>query len=355
MSVTDAYRSARPAIAMGGNDDPILSDRLLSLVIVENVEGLYRCEALFGNWGNKNGELGFLSFDRRQFEFGKSLRIKYGQDVLFEGRISALEGKFPRGSAPQIGVLAEDRMQDLRMKRRTRSFENATDADVFRKIAGEHGLSANVTVPGPKHRLLAQINQSDLAFLRERARTLAAELWIEQGVLRVETRTNRQGALHRMTYGLELREFSVLADLAHQRTSAAVCGWDVGSKSRLKFEANDSLLSGELNGDSSGASILKSAFGERKESLVHTVPLGSADSQAEAESYFRLTGRRFVVGRGLAGCDGRLRVGRQVELLGLGPLFSGKYYLSEVRHQLLGPSGFETEFTAERPGLGRPS
>jgi hypothetical protein len=39
-------------------------------------------------------------------------------------------------------------------------------------------------------------------------------------------------------------------------------------------------------------------------------------------------------------------------LAGLGPLFNGRYYLSEVRHTFDFARGIRTAFTAERPGLG---
>jgi phage protein D len=121
----------------------------------------------------------------------------------------------------------------------------------------------------------------------------------------------------------------------------------------LTHDANDSVLGGELNGDLSGASILSSALGPRKESIAHTVPLNSEGARAEAEALFKMGARRFVVGRGIAETDGKLRVGNTVDLKKLGPLFSGKYYLTEVSHVFDASRGLRTEFVAERPGLGR--
>jgi len=146
----------------------------------------------------------------------------------------------------------------------------------------------------------------------------------------------------------------VIADAAGQRTSVTVGGWDVAAKSELKFEATDSAISGELNGDSSGASILQEAFGTRKESLVHSAPSTSQETQAEAEAYFKMNARRFVVGRGVADTTGKLRVGAFVGLKELGPLFNGKYYLAEVKHIFDLAKGMRTEFVAERPGIGKP-
>jgi phage protein D len=347
--------SARPGFTVGGQDNPDLAAGLLSLLIVETVSGLYRCEALFGNWGSSGGGTGYRYFDRLTLDFGKTFQVKLGTSLLFDGRITAIEGRYPEGAPPQINVLAEDRLQDLRMTRRTRTFIDLDDSGVFSQVASDHGLQSQASLQGPKHKVLAQVNQSDLAFLRDRARALGAEVWIEGSTLHAAPRGNRaSGQPVELALGARLREFSVAADLAGQRDSVTVGGWDVAAKAAQTAQADDSLISGELEGGDSGASILSTALGSRKEALVHGVPLSSAEAQAQAEAAFRLIARRFVVGRGRAQTDERLRVGAFLDLKGLGPLFSGKYYLSEVRHMFDGAAGLRSEFSAERPSLGKP-
>jgi hypothetical protein len=320
-------RATRPIISLNGERKPVLTNGLLSMLIEETTQGLYRCETVFGNWGAVNNTIGYLYFDRQTLDFGKTIKVQVGTDRIFEGRLMAIEGQFGEGRAPAINVLAEDRFQDLRMTRRTRTFENVTDSDVITQIAGEHGLTPSDDVTGPQYKVLAQVNQSDLSFLRDRARAIDAELWIEGSTLNAKSRQNRNSGTVQLTYGAGLREFSVLADLAGQRTSVIASGWDVSSKSVLTHEATDSIVSGELNGDQSGPSALRSAIGERRESIAHTIPLSSREVEARAEAYFKMAARRFVVGRGIAETGSKLRVGAFVDLRGLGPLFSGKYYL----------------------------
>lgn len=348
-----AFRATQPVINIGGQDDSALSTGLVSVVIRENTNGLYRSEVLFDNWGEKNNGLDFLYFDRQTLDFGKALKIKFGADTFFEGRIMAVEAQFGAVRTPQINVLAEDRFQDLRMTRRTRTFADASDSDVINQIASDHGLTPNVSVNGPTYKVLAQINQSDLAFLRERARTIDAELWMTGSTLNARSHTDRGNGALEMIHGGKLHEFSVIADLAMQRTSVSVNGWDVSSKSALQHESDDSIISGELNGDTSGPSILRSALGARKESLVHTIPLTSQEAQSTADAYFKMSARRFVVGHGVAETDVNLRAGSYVNLSGVGSMFSGKYYVTEVRHMFDRSRGLRTEFTAERPGIGR--
>lgn len=346
---------ARPTIVVGGTEDRSLREGLLGLVVAEDTQGLYRCEATFGNWGAQGSGVNYLYFDRKTLDFGKTLQIKLDADTIFDGRITAIEAQFPDHEGPRVVVLAEDRFQDLRMTRRTRAFEDTSDADVFSRIANDHGLSPAVDVTGPRHRILAQVNQSDLAFMRDRARAIDAEVWMEGSKLNVKSRTGRDTGTSVLTYGGNLREFAVVADLAHQRSSVTVGGWDVAGKEGVKYEADDSTVRGELGNDESGASILSSALGgSRKESVAHTVPFTSEEAQGRAESYYRAVARRFVVGRGTAATDAKLRVGSYVDVKNVGPLFGGKYYLCEVRHLFDGARGIRTFFTAERPGLGRP-
>lgn len=351
---TSQLQSARPTISIGGQDQPPLQGALLRLQIVKTCQGLYHCEAVFDNWGSKNNGIGFLYFDRSLLEFGKALEIKLNGESLFSGRIMGLEAIFPEGAAPTIAVLAEDRFQDLRMTRRTRTFKDVSDSDVFSQIANDHGLTPQVQVSGGTHKILAQINQSDLAFLLERCRAIEADLWMDGTDLHVQGRSRSQRPLS-LTYGGALREFNVLADLAGQRTSVTASGWDVAGKSAIAVESTDSVVSAEIGGDTSGASVLRRAIGERKENLAHSAALTSQDAQAVAESYFKISARRFLVGHGVAATDARLDAGAQVDLHGLGPLFSGKYWLAEVCHIFDLENGMRTTFTAEKAGLGTAS
>lgn len=353
---TSAFYSARPRVRLGEVNDLSLADGLLTLLVAETTAGLFRCEVTFGNWGTADGGVGFLYFDRRVLDFGKTLAIRVGEGdteaQIFEGRIMALEGHFPQSRPPEIVVLVEDRLQDLRMTRRTRTFENVSDRDVMRQIASEHGLKTDIDVEGPTYPVLAQVNQSDLAFLRQRAQAIDAEVWVEGKTLHAQARRRRKAGDVTLTYGQGLREFSVLADLATQRTSLTVSGWDVSSKEGVEYEATEATIRGELNGHVSSSRVLQNTLGQRAERIVHKVPFTLREAQSLAEAHYRMMARRFVTGRGVAEGDGRIRVGTHVELDGLGPLFDGDYYVSEVQHTFDGQNGYRTHFAVERPGLG---
>lgn len=346
-------------MSIDGESQSSLSSALLSLTVTENIEGLYRCEARFSNWGDRGNGPDYLYFDRELLDFGRELSVSLGagngDGVVFTGSISAIEGQFLPGEPPQIVILAEDAAQSLRQTRRTRIFEEMSDAEVFKQIAGDHGLEPRIGLDSPKLPVIAQLNQSDLAFMRERARRLAAEIWIEGGALYVQRRSQRsdQDSLS-LEFNQGLLEFSVIADTANQYTQVAVSGWDVQTKKRLEHNAEAAVLGQELDGSIGAATIVRDTFGERCDRIAQQVPLNSLEAQAIAEASFRAQARRFVVGQGLARGDARIRVGRQLTLEGLGRLFSGLYYVCEVRHCFSRGSngGYTTELVVERPGIG---
>jgi hypothetical protein len=349
--------AARPRIDIGGSQSEALSDALQALFVEETTDGLARCEATFANWGPRNGGVGFIFLDRSVVDFGKALKIEMGAGqaagVVFDGRVMALEGHYLRDRAPEMVVLAEDRLQDLRMTRRTRTFENLSDSEVVRQIAGAHGLQVTVDLSGPTHKVVAQVNQSDLAFLRDRARAADAEVWLDGTSLYVKPRPQRGGTAITLAYGATLFEFSVTADLSGQVSGFTVAGWDVSGKQAASSRAAESAISGELNGTDSGSSILGSAIGTRDQQVVHELPADTNAARALAESYYRRTARRFVRGSGIAEGNAKIRVGANVTLSGLGGMFDGKYYVARARHLFDPRQGYRTMFDVERPGIGR--
>jgi phage protein D len=362
MTAISAYAS-RAAILVDGQPDATLAANITGVLVEETVEGLYRCEVTFNNFGEPAGPRGlpgaadYLYFGRDVLEFGKEFAVKLGPDQpqaqVFKGRISALEANFPEGGGAQIVALAEDRLQELRMTRRTRSFEDASDADIIEEIAAAHSLTPDVSLEGPIYPSVAQVNQSDLAFIRERARSVNGEVWVEDRTLFAKTRSARGGSNNvNLAFGVELFSFSVRADLAHQCTELGVAGWDVAAKEAILETAEESAVSAELNRDIGGATVLEQAFGPSKQRLVHTVPLTSDEAGQIAKARYRERARRFLTGTGLADGNPNIRVGVFVTLSGLGKLFDGPYYVVRAAHTYDLANGYRTEFDVERPGIG---
>ncbi len=330
-----------------------VSQNIYTATVEETVAGLYCCELTLLN----HGEDGYFYFDRNDFGFGSEIRfdivIGAANQPLFQGYIMGLEAVYLEGCGSRLTILAEDKLQDLRMTRRTRTFEDVSDADVMEILAQEHSLQpAFESLSGPSYPLIAQTNLSDLAFLRQCARRLNAELWLDGSTLHIAPRAVRGTERVSIGYGAGLRSFEVRADLAHQCTECIVSGWDPSSKEAIREQADDSSVSGELNGQMSGGAILQDAFGPRPHAVVHTIPLSSAEAQAVAEARYRERARQFVCGSGVADGDPLIRVGTTLELLQLGQMFDGEYYVTRACHTYGIENGYETEFEVARTWIG---
>ncbi len=356
LGTTSLLYSARPTLSLDGSERGDLREALLTLTVKETWEGMAHAEVAFGAWGTTAGEPDLLYMDRGEFDFGQDLEIAMGEAAaarnIFKGRITGIEGRFPAARPPQMSVLAEDSLQDMRMTRRSRVFEDIDDAGIFERVANDHGLTPSVDVDGPQHRAMAQLNLSDLAFLRDRARAVDAEIWISDRTLNVQARARRETDKAELTYGRGLHEFSVLADLSHQRTAMRVGGWDVDAAEAFDIEAGGEVVASDPGAGPSGPEVLRDQFGARIEAQVHHALSSTDEAQTLANASMAQISRRFLTGRGIAEGDGRIRVGTRLTLRGIGAMFEGDYYVTETCHEMDDTAGYRTAFTVERAKLG---
>jgi phage protein D len=349
-----AYVST-PVIALDGSANTGVSDDVLSMAVEETIVGMCWCEARLNNFGYRNGSPGYLYLGRDVIDFGAQISVTMGPDSggqVFSGKVSAIQADYPAADQAQVLIFAEDALQAFRLTRRTRSFEDSSTTDIAQKLAGEHGLTAQVNLNGPARDVVAQVNQSDLALLRTLARADDGEVWLSGTTLNLSARGDRGAGTMDLHYGATLLSFSVRADLADQCTDMTVAGWGVAGKDAITETADASDLGSELGNDTSGSSILAAAFAERHEQIVRSAPLDSSDARALAKAVYLEQARRFVCGTGLAAGTATLQVGTQVTLSGLGGTFDGSYTVTRTRHIFDIAEGYRTEFDVERPGIG---
>jgi phage protein D len=357
MPVSIPVYPSRPVFIVEGQEVPGLGAALLSLRVATDTDGVAVCEATFSNWGPVDGGAGYVYFDREVIDFGRSIVARAGHGPglvdIFSGRVTAIRGRFPDGRPPEVLVTVEDRLADLRVARRTRAFHDRTDAEVIAAIAAEHGLSVDLDIDGARHPVLVQANQTDLEFLRHRARDIDADLWAEGDTLRARARARRaEMPIVDLVIGGNLREFQVTADVSAQRTGMMVNGWDPDTKRAIREESTVAAIEPELNGLESGSRIVETAFGRRADCVVDRSPRTKAEARTLADAHFRQMARRFVQGHAIVHGDGSIRAGGRVSFHGVGALFDGEYGVRAVTHTFDTTNGFLTSLEVERPGLG---
>jgi phage protein D len=350
-----------PGFRVEGQDETRLQSDLVSLEVESDEEGLTSAELVFLNWDRptESEEPGYVWFDGQTLELGRNLEIVSGEGesevVIFSGPITSVEGLFPELRPPEIRVRAEDPLFWLRMNARSRFFESMDDGTMSRNVLQDAGMSVDVQVSGSDRAESMQIEASDLRFLREKALAADARFVYENGrVLMVARRGSDAETPISLTRQDALLKFEANADLAHQRAEVHVNGWDVSAKSGIHGSASGSVLTSENeSGGRTGPDFLSELSPGAVEHLHVDAPLTESEARTLAEMRLKRRARRFVTGKGVTSGTPSMKVGSKVDLVDLGPWFSGVWHVSKVRHTFDRSEGFRTRFEAERVDKGR--
>jgi phage protein D len=350
--------SSAPVFQVEGQVKGELARDLRRLEVEETTAGMKSLRAVLVGHGPKSGqqEEVQLYLDGVILDFGKKIDVSIGPEgdarTIFTGYISALESSFHEGSDPEVILFAEDKLMSFRLSRRSKSYTKVSDAGIAQAIATQHGLQAKADAPGPTYDVVQQFNLSDLAFLRERARLIQAEIWFDDGTLYFRSRNQRNATELTLVRGNHLIDVEARADLAHQRTSVKVSGYDAKARDKIESEAGQSTIQSEITGGRTGPSILQSAFGANISYRVREVPLKDDEAQAFARAEMLRRARAFVTVTGTTRGSPDMIVGSKVTLDRMGSPFDGPgYYVTRVCHTYDNTYGHRTRFEAERPTL----
>jgi phage protein D len=340
----EAVYRARPTVRFGGQEDIRASELMLSMRMDEHEGGMSTLELRLSNVASTTGGGAELAFGPdSKVKLGASIEVYSGDEAqpreIFRGHITAIEGDFRIGSAPELTVLAEDALARARM------------TAVARAIAGDLGLRPVISGLDSPTGTWAQINESDLAFLRRLLARFDADVQVVSEELHVSPRGEvRRGAIDLSLYS-QLSRARVVADLADQVTSSTARGWNAVDGSAVKGEATAGTHLGPGRGRE-GSSVLRDTLDARAEHVGHLAVATGDEAQAVAEAAYDLRARRFVTVDGSAEGNAQLRVGAHVTLANVDPQFDNTYYVVRACHLFDLQQGYRTDFRAECAFLG---
>jgi phage protein D len=353
------YSSHAPVFSVAGRAEGRLGRDLLRLDVTEGALGLRTMVAHFGAVaGDSDGSVQQLSYlDGQVLDLGSEIGVTIGphdgERKIFTGTVSALEVCFEEGAVPYVTVFAEDALMRLRMITRTATYTDRSDADVVTAVAGEHGLGAQTDVDGPTYPVIQQWEQSDLAFLRDRAQRLDAELWVDaDDVLHLAGRERRPGPELTLVQGDALIGLTARADVAHQRATVESRGWDHRSVEAVSHVADDTVVAAEVGSGRTGVQVAAQLFPGSGIIRSRRDVLDQATAEAYAEGEMLRRARRFVTVDGVTSGTPDLIPGAKLDLRRAGRPFEGSgYRVVHAHHSYDLTVGYRTRFRAERPSV----
>lgn len=351
-----AIFSARPTLRLGGQPDERLGTLMTALRMEESEGGMSTLELRLVNWvanGDGRAELAFKGDSA--LKLGAEIGVYSGDESapreIFKGHVSALEMDCKYGEPPELVVLAEDALTAARRGRRSKVYTDMSPADVVKAVAGEMGLQAGVSALTSPVATWAQLNETDLGFLRRLLARFDADLQVVGSQLQVAPRQDAGRGEIELTMYSQLARVRVCADLAHQATAVSVAGWNATEGSAVKGEASSITNAGPGSGKN-GLAWAQEVFGKRPEHLSAPPVASDDEARAVAEAALDQRARRFVRAEGVAEGNAKLRVGASVKLAGVSPQFDNSYYVVRACHLFDMKQGYRTEFSAECAWLG---
>ncbi|MDH3299303.1 MAG: contractile injection system protein, VgrG/Pvc8 family [Acidimicrobiia bacterium] len=354
------YTTDAPVVLIDDEARGELGRDLRRLDVEEDIMGLRTLVARFhGDSPDSDGSADQLAYlDGDVIDLGRRISVVIGPPgdsrTIFTGTLSAIEAGFEEGDAPTVSVYAEDALMGLRFRQRTATWTDMTDADIVSAIAADHGLGSETDVEGPTYPLVQQAEESDLAFIRQRALRINAEIWIDgDDVLHFAERERRPGVELVLTQGNDLLSATARVDLAHQRSEVTFRGWDDSQVAAIAETADGAVVAAEVAGGRTGPDVVAGVYRQSTLSRSRRDILSAERGRHYAEAEMRRRARSFVTVEGTTNGSPDLIPGTKLDLRRVGAPFNGPgYRVTWVHHGYDLSSGHRTNFRAERPALG---
>ena len=291
-------------------------------------------------------------------------------ELMLTGVFTTMAPDFPASGAPTLSVRGLNVLHQLRRKPYTTAWWDRTDSEIVQDIARRKDkgkkrfpLPIRIDEEAKKHEeaieYAIQDNQTDLDFILTRARRLGYVVYIEEA----DPQKGREKALYfgpsgsreqpiayKLTWGQSLIDFKPTLTTANQVKSVTVKGWDRARQREISetVDLTDARVR-RLNPD---LHDLLQASDAREEQVVHE-PVFSAREARERATNLLLNRNRQMV-KATASTVGLpdLRSGRRVQITGLGPRFSGTYFITSTTHTFSPSAGYITRFEARREDQG---
>jgi uncharacterized protein involved in type VI secretion and phage assembly len=288
--------------------------------------------------------------DSALFDISKAVEIELPSGPhgiltsVIVGEITSIEPEFTEEFTTLLTIRGYDKGHRLNRGTFTRVFQNMSDSDIVQKVGKEAGLKVTATATNPIHEHVFQHNQTNYAFLRERAHLTGFELVVKGDMLYF--REGGVGDEVSLEWGKELRSFRPRVALAEQVTQVQVRGWDITGKRELVATAQSSKMQ-PITGMSSPESLASKFSANTPFVEVHQPIANQAEADKLAKSLIAEIDSGFIEAEGTTFGTGALVAGVKVKLSKLGKRFSGTYFVTSAVHTYSTQTGYDTHFVIE--------
>ncbi len=276
----------------------------------------------------------FPASDEDRFIPGKKIEIQSGftstTSTIFKGVIHKHSIQIRSNGAPQLIIECRDEAVKLTLNHNSRYFENMRDSEAIQQILDEFGLSYVLEQSNVTHKEIVQYNCSDWDFMVSRADANGMFVFADNGFVKVQKPVFTEQPALSLTFGSNILELDAEMDSRYQFDHCEVNSWDSSNGVVRTETLKDENVKepGNLSGNDLSAQFAYNYI------INHE---GSPAEEATMEiSGARHRRSRLSKIRGRVRCTGVANVlpNSLIEINGVGDRFSGKVWVSGVRHEI---------------------
>lgn len=289
-------------------------------------------------------------------DIGKEIEVilkKNEKDyTLFKGDITRVDYILNAKEAHRVKIICYDGMYKLARIYKTRAFLSTKISDIASTMAGEAGLSTDITATTTSHDHLYQNNQSNLDFLKMHAKRLGYEINVIEKKLyfkkaAYETKTDSTATLE---WGENILEFSAKIDASDVLVEVTVDSWDSANKKNIEYVAQAGSETTVGGNKTVGTTKVKKSFSNAAKVFKLDIPdLDSAEATAVAKAHLTNASLNFLQCEGICEGEPAFKIGEFINVKGVGDKLSGSYYITGYEH-IFNSNGFKTAFEIKSNG-----
>jgi phage protein D len=349
---------------------------VVRLTYKDNIKDIDGFEMTVNNWDPTANKFKYLGSEGQPSSIldpsDKKVTVQMGYAgdlrVMLTGYITTIEPNFPASGAPTLTVRGLNVLHQLRPKQYTYAWTDKTDSEIAENIASlceaQTGkkrfplpIETNKTAKAREPILdyVAQDNQYDIDFLLSRARQRGYVLLLKEeqkgsqkklyfGPSEEKHKGVGLDEIVELEWGLSLIDFKPTLTTANQIRSVTVRGWD--RRTKRVIEGKATIDDPELKVNRDLRDILKNCDA-REEQVVDEPVFTRRQAQSRAVALLKDRHKEMVKASGTTVGVPDLRAGTRILIKGVGPRFSGTYFLTETIHSI-DNSGYITRFQARR-------
>lgn len=279
--------------------------------------------------------------------------------VVFKGIVIKHGIKMDGDNFSRLIVHCKDSVVAMTVGRKNANFVDSKDSDIISKLIGAYsGLTSDVTATTTSYKELVQYYCTDWDYLLTRAEVNGFLVTVDAGKVSVKAPQVSGEAVLTLTYGIDLMAFGADVDAASQFSVVKGTVWNLTEQAVQEAQANPDQLTSQ--GDLAAVDLAGVIAPDYFRLQAH-VPLENTTLTDWVKGQQVKSGLARI--RGYAAFQGsaKVKIGKLVELKGVGNRFNGNVLVTAVKHEIkhgnwvteiefgLSPQWFAEHYKIEAP------